>query len=167
MEIPTGIFIAIAVVYLGLAVAAASIVLVKGRSGWGWFVLGLIFPIAILFVAAASPLPGKGSPLDGGAGTGERNGRQKTPPWIGLIWSRIFLYQGETFLTKNNLEFTYRATENGLVTTRTETVIPKRSFEVALTLVPLEGPGEISNKVIGSTYVWAILHDERIRKDDY
>ena len=174
MEIPTGILIVIAVVYLGLAVAAASVASVKGRSGWGWFVLGLIFPIAILFVAAASPYPGKDSSHEGELGTGERSGKQKPPPgkqkpspWIGSIWNRVIRHQGDKFCTKRNLEFTYHATEDGLVTSLTKTVIPKRSFEVALSLVPFDGPGEISGKVIGSAYVWAILHDDRIRQDDY
>ncbi|MDE2904494.1 MAG: hypothetical protein OXQ28_00250 [Acidobacteriota bacterium] len=49
--------VAIGVVYLGLAVAAGVVAATNGRSGFGWFILGLIFPFAILFVAIAQPVP--------------------------------------------------------------------------------------------------------------
>ena len=43
---------------IGLAIGSAMIASSKGRSGGGWFVLTLIFPIAILFVAIAGPVSG-------------------------------------------------------------------------------------------------------------
>jgi hypothetical protein len=33
--------------------------------------------------------------------------------------------------------------------------------------VPLEGPGELAGLVRGQSYIWAILHDTRIRKKDW
>ena len=50
------ILIAAGVVYLGLAIASGKIAEDKGRSGFGWFFLNLIFPFAILFVAIAAPI---------------------------------------------------------------------------------------------------------------
>ncbi|MBI06831.1 MAG: hypothetical protein CMM54_07625 [Rhodospirillaceae bacterium] len=52
-----GILIAI-----GLAIGSAMIASSKGRSSFGWFVLTLIFPIAILFVAIAGPVSGATQP---------------------------------------------------------------------------------------------------------
>ena len=47
-----------ALIFIGLAIGSAMIASRKGRSGFGWFVLTLIFPIAILFVAIAGPVSG-------------------------------------------------------------------------------------------------------------
>lgn len=48
--------IAICIAYLGLALVTGIVASRKGRSGFGWFILGLIFPFAILFVAIAQPV---------------------------------------------------------------------------------------------------------------
>ena len=55
MEVILIIAVLIAIV---LAFVSAMIASRKGRSGFGWFVLTLIFPIAILFVAIAGPVSG-------------------------------------------------------------------------------------------------------------
>ena len=55
MEVILIIAVLIAIV---LAFVSAMIASGKGRSGFGWFVLTLIFPIAILFVAIAGPVSG-------------------------------------------------------------------------------------------------------------
>ena len=45
-------------IMIGIAFGSAIIASSKGRSGFGWFFLTLIFPIAILFVAIAGPVNG-------------------------------------------------------------------------------------------------------------
>ena len=46
----------ITLIYLVLACISWGVAAGKGRSGIGWFVISLIFPIAILFVLIAPPL---------------------------------------------------------------------------------------------------------------
>jgi hypothetical protein len=78
-------------------------------------------------------------------------------------WNVIISNEGETFHTKTNKPFTYVVKNNSLVPSRTEYNISKKDFEKIFKLGRLEGPGLISNDVRGSAYVWAIMHDERIR----
>lgn len=65
------VIIILVVVYVAIAIASATIAGHKGRSAFGWLILTLIFPIAILFVLIASsvPLPTRSTPpkkLSGG-----------------------------------------------------------------------------------------------------
>jgi len=78
------------------------------------------------------------------------------------IWSRIVAHQGETFYTRRGLELTYQVKGNGFYPNRTKYRISKGDFEKAYQLVPIDGPGNISRKVRGSSYIWAVLHDARI-----
>ena len=78
------------------------------------------------------------------------------------IWQRIVRYEGETFWTKTGLEFTYEIHRDGFFPSRTEYRVDKTDFEKACRLVPVEGPGVISDMVRGPSYVWAVLHDRRI-----
>ena len=83
------------------------------------------------------------------------------------IWSRIKNLQGEAFETKTGREFTFEVSGNVFRPSRTEYNISKRDFEKVLALVPLDGPGTISNQVRGSAYIWAVLHDPRVRKQEW
>jgi hypothetical protein len=40
--------------------------------------------------------------------------------------------------------------------------IPMSDPETAYALVPFNGPGAVNNICRGASYVWAILHDERV-----
>lgn len=86
---------------------------------------------------------------------------------IEAVWSRIKTLEGERFETKTGKEFTFEVTVNTFYPSRTDYSISKGDFEKALGLVPLEGPGEISDLVRGSAYVWAVLHDHRVRKGEW
>ena len=86
---------------------------------------------------------------------------------INAIWLRIRKHEGETFHTKRGLPFTYEVAHDTLKHTRTEMPIAKEAFAIVLQHVPLEGPGSVPNQVMGPSYVWAILHDCRIRMNDY
>lgn len=85
------------------------------------------------------------------------------PPFA-EAWTTIKTLQGERFATKRELPFTYSVAGDALTTTRTDYPLGRAEFEKAYRLVPCKGPGEFNNDVRGPAYVWAILHDERVRK---
>lgn len=78
------------------------------------------------------------------------------------IWRRIVDHAGETFHTIRGLEFTYEVDPGGFYPSRTPYRISRTDFEKAYQLVPIDGPGEINWIVRGPSYVWAVLHDQRI-----
>jgi hypothetical protein len=88
-------------------------------------------------------------------------------PNIDAVWARLKDAQGQEFQTKTGKLFTFDISGNIFHPSRTEYNISKRDFQKALEVVPLEGPGQISNLVRGSAYVWAVLHDRRIRRGDW
>ena len=83
------------------------------------------------------------------------------------VWSRIKNHQGAIFETKTGKDFTFEISGNVFNPSRTKYNISKSDFEKVLPLVPLDGPGTISNLVRGSAYIWAVLHDPRIRKQEW
>lgn len=84
-----------------------------------------------------------------------------------VIWSRIVAHAGDTFHTKRGLSLTYAVDSTGFYPSRTEYRISKADFDSAYQLVPMDGPGRISDLVRGSAYVWAVLHDPRISKGEW
>jgi hypothetical protein len=62
-------------------------------------------------------------------------------------------------------DFTYSVVGDVLRTDRAKQNLSRSNFEKVLPLLPLPGPGQISNEVRGPAYVWAILHDKRIDKE--
>jgi len=78
------------------------------------------------------------------------------------IWSRITVHAGETFHTKTGLKFTYKIKGSGFYPSRTNYRISKTDFRTAYRMVPIDGPGAINEIVRGPSYVWAVLHDQRI-----
>jgi len=83
------------------------------------------------------------------------------------IWERIIANAGRIFHTINGLPFTYRIKGTIVLPSRTDYQISMSDFEKAYEMVPIRGPGVISNIVRGSAYVWAILHDQRISLDEW
>ena len=67
------------------------------------------------------------------------------------------------FHTKRGLPFTYEIEGNQLIPNRTEYPLHKSNFRKAYELMPVSGPGELTNEVRGPSYVWAILNDSRIQ----
>ena len=88
-------------------------------------------------------------------------------PDIDSVWIRIQEHESDEFKTKTGKPFSYEITGNVLNTNRTEYNLPKSDFAKALRCVPIPGPGKISDSVRGSAYIWAILHDARIRKREW
>lgn len=78
-------------------------------------------------------------------------------------WNSIISHAGEEFFTKRNLAFRYKIINNSVVPDRTNYPLSKANFEKAAQLLPLDGPGQISDLVRGSSYVFAILTDKRIQ----
>ncbi len=79
------------------------------------------------------------------------------------MWSKIIDHAGETFYTKTGLPFTYQIIRNCVVPDRTGYPLAKSNFEKASKIESLTGPGQISNLVRGSAYVYAIITDERVK----
>lgn len=92
---------------------------------------------------------------------------QATIPGIDEIWERIKKYEGEEFNTSSGLPFTYEVSGEVLRTNRAHQNLPASQFAKALVRVPIEKPREIVNDIRGPAYVWAILHDPRIRQNDW
>ena len=68
---------------------------------------------------------------------------------------------------KTGKPFTYEIDGNVLHPSRTKYNVSKSDFRKALELVPFDGPGVVSNVVRGSAYVWAVLHDKRVRRQSW
>jgi hypothetical protein len=85
------------------------------------------------------------------------------------VWYRIEQHVGEVFETKRASEFTYWLDQGGFFPTGRNHRIDISDFKNAYRNVPCEGPTAISRgirEVRGSSYIWAVLHDRRIRRQD-
>jgi len=88
-------------------------------------------------------------------------------PSIEEVWRRIESLEGERFHTITGKSFSYIINGNVLRTNRAAQDFSLSEFNKALQLVPLSGPGQINSIVRGPAYIWAILHDRRIRQGDW
>lgn len=88
-------------------------------------------------------------------------------PSIDEVWRRIEALEGAEFETKTGKPFTFTVAGAVLRTSRTRYNLSMADFARALKLCPLDGPGEISRVVRGPAYVWAILYDQRVRRNDW
>jgi hypothetical protein len=96
----------------------------------------------------------------------------KGRPNFATVWRRIKNHQGEVFHTLRGILFTYEIDANGYLTTRKSPpgkgfTSPREDFRNAYDFVPLPGPAHLQAVVASPSYVWAILHDERIRGNDW
>lgn len=83
------------------------------------------------------------------------------------VWARIVRHEGQEFQTKTGYPFTYELRGDVFFPSRTDYQVSKADFEKALKLVPFDGPGVVNNLVRGPSYVWGVLHDSRIRLQDW
>jgi hypothetical protein len=88
-------------------------------------------------------------------------------PSFADVWNRVVSHAGETFATKTGLPFTYKVAGDAFFPSRTNYRISRADFEAAYLEVPFDGPGVINATVRGPAYVWAVLHDARIRLGDW
>ncbi|MFX1318136.1 MAG: hypothetical protein ACFE9D_12545 [Promethearchaeota archaeon] len=83
------------------------------------------------------------------------------------VWERIAKNAGKVFYTKKRIKFTYTVNEDTLITNRIDYILTRNEVMAAFRHVPLGGPSELSGLVRGPSYIWAILHDKRIRQKDW
>jgi len=83
------------------------------------------------------------------------------------VWKRIIAHQGKTFYIKSGKPLKYEIDGEYFLPSRTKYRISKSDFKRVYPDLPLEGPGIISRVVRGSSYIWAVLHDRRIRRNDW
>ena len=79
------------------------------------------------------------------------------------VWNLVVSLQGERFETKTGLSFTYEVRGNTVYPSRAQYSIARSEFRRAVEFGPLDGPGPISALLRGPSYIWAILHDPRVR----
>jgi len=80
-----------------------------------------------------------------------------------VIWQEICSNAGQAFETKTRLPFTYELDGDAILPSRTNYRISKNEIAKAFAQLPLDGPGDLNALIRGPAYVWAILHDKRIR----
>jgi hypothetical protein len=98
--------------------------------------------------------------------TGSPHEVKGMPHNLEAVWERIEAHQGEEFRQLRGQVFRYSAKGSYITPTTTNHNIPKQHFGDALRLVPLKGPGQI-NHLRGPSYIFAILMDPRIRRQDW
>ncbi|WP_109315929.1 hypothetical protein [Pseudovibrio ascidiaceicola] len=86
---------------------------------------------------------------------------------IEIVWRRLSSLSGELFHTKTGKPFKFKVEGDRFYQNRTDYTITKGDFEKALKLVPIKGPGLINMTVNGPAYVWAVLHDPRVRQQNW
>ena len=82
------------------------------------------------------------------------------------VWSRIKEHEGDTFKTITGLEFSYSIDGDSIIPSRTDWNIPKSHVGKSLERVPLKDTTEIKD-LMGPSYLWGILNDERISSGDW
>ena len=79
---------------------------------------------------------------------------------IDRVWKNILKYEGETFYTVTNIEYTYVAKDNYiLVNNDPRRRISKANFEKALRV---ENPSPSKINLRGQSYIYGIITDSRI-----
>lgn len=86
---------------------------------------------------------------------------------VDAVWRRMKAMEGKEFETKTGKPFTFEISGNVFHPSRTKYNVAKADFRKVLDFVPIDGPGEINNLVRGPAYIWAVLHDHRIRQKDW
>ena len=87
-------------------------------------------------------------------------------PTFETVWRRIQQRAGEVFTQIRGGQFRYDI-QNGCVRPdRVNQIISRDQFERAFRLCPLEGTMPIQN-LRGPSYIYAILMDRRIRRNDW
>lgn len=85
---------------------------------------------------------------------------------IEFVWQRIKEYEGQVFRQIGGGEFTYKVKGNTIELNRTNRIVSKATIEQALKHVPLENTVPLQ-RLQAPSYLYAILMDKRIRKNDW
>ena len=79
------------------------------------------------------------------------------------VWTNIRAHQGEKFFTPLGLEFFYSASDDFLLTSRTDYTIAKCDIQKAYEVGALTSIKQIDKIVKAPSYIFGILTDERIK----
>jgi len=82
------------------------------------------------------------------------------------VWKRIESHENQDFFQIRGGKFTYEVVGGHIIPDRTNQQIPKSHFKEAYNLLPLENTVRVQH-LRGPSYIYAILMDDRIRKNDY
>jgi hypothetical protein len=85
---------------------------------------------------------------------------------IEFVWQRIKECEGEVFKQIRGGEFTYKVKGNTIELSRTNRSVSKATIEETLKYVPLENTVPLQ-RLQAPSYLYAILMDKRIRKNDW
>jgi hypothetical protein len=83
------------------------------------------------------------------------------------VWERIRALEREFFRTHQGQLFTYRLDGDALCPSHSDLRIPRADFALVFPMLPLADPRKIAKFVTGYAYVAAVLHDRRVRRDDW
>lgn len=82
------------------------------------------------------------------------------------IWNNIVSFQGQTFYKIGGQPFTYIVDGSAIIPNCAKQRLTKANFaKCAENIIGSAGPGAFSNLVRGSSYVWAVLNDDRISQN--
>ncbi|MFC9778383.1 hypothetical protein [Paenibacillus chitinolyticus] len=85
---------------------------------------------------------------------------------IEIVWERIIENEGQTFKQIKGEEFTYAVKGNVIQLNRTNRSVSKSTFIEAFKYVPLSNTVSLQH-LQAPSYLFAILMDSRIRKNDW
>lgn len=85
---------------------------------------------------------------------------------IEVLWERIKECEGQVFRQIKGGEFSYIVKGNLIKLSRTNRSVSKNTFEKALEYVPLDNTVPLQ-QLQAPSYLFAILMDKRIRKNDW
>lgn len=90
-------------------------------------------------------------------------------PTFSVVWGRIEAHAGQVFETKRGVKFTYYVEDGGFFPVGRNHRVDVSDVEAAYQNVPCDEPSEISQgirEIRGPSFVWAVMHDCRIRQKD-
>ncbi len=87
-------------------------------------------------------------------------------PNIEAVWPRIQEHDGEEFHQIRGKAFHYETVGNSIALSTTNQQIAKSDFEKALQRVPLSNTVPVQD-LRGPSYIYAILMDKRIHRNDW
>lgn len=85
---------------------------------------------------------------------------------IAIVWPRIQALAGETFTQIRGGDFTYDSADGYIRLHRTNHSVPRTQIAKALERLPLERTTQLQD-LRAPSYIFALLTDPRVRRDDY
>jgi hypothetical protein len=89
-----------------------------------------------------------------------------TRPDFDEVWERILRCAGEIFIQKRGGQFSFDIRGETLELSRTNQNLSRAVFEKAYESVPLDMPSRL-NHLRAPSYLFAILMDPRVRREDW